>query len=57
MQCSYTTQLCRVIADSDSAWLFSDIRDDRHDGVDGSINMQVEALEPDLFVLSLQMKR
>lgn len=37
----------------DSAWFFSDLQKDTHDSVDGCISLQVKALEPDLFELSV----
>lgn len=45
MQCNYTT------------WLVSDLQDDERDGFNSVISLKVEALEGDLFKMSVQMRR
>lgn len=40
----------------DSACLVSDLRDDKHGGVDGGISTKLEALEPDLFEQNVQVR-
>lgn len=41
----------------DLTWLISDQGDDRNSGIDGGNSLKVEALETDLFVQSVQMRR
>lgn len=41
---------------ADLPWLTSDLRNDVHDGIDGSISMKFEAFELELFVQSVLMK-
>lgn len=41
----------------DSVWWVSDLRDEKHDGSDGSISRKIEALEPDVFGQSVLVWR